>query len=57
MYSLGAKGLNMTRNSLCGNVGYVIRIKAVAVLYGKFDFKTELITKMGGVDFMDEFFF
>jgi len=41
MYSLGAKGLNMTRNSLCSNVGSVIRIKAVVVLYGKFEFKTD----------------
>jgi hypothetical protein len=40
MYSPGAKGLNMTRNSLCGNIGYVIRIKAVAVLYVKFELKT-----------------
>jgi hypothetical protein len=41
MYSLGAKGLNMARNSLCSNIRYAIRIKAVAVLYGKFEFKTE----------------
>jgi hypothetical protein len=41
MHSLGAKGLNMTRNSLCSNVGYVIPIKAVSVLYGKFEFKTD----------------
>lgn len=41
MYSVGAKGLNMTRNSLCSNVGYAIRIKAVTVLYGKFEFKTD----------------
>ena len=41
MYSVGAKGLNMTRNSLCSNVGYVTRINAVAVLYGKFEWKTD----------------
>lgn len=32
MCSVGAKELNMTGNSLCNNVGYVIRIKAVAIL-------------------------
>jgi len=41
MHSLGTKGLNMSKNSLCSNVGYVIRIKAVVVLYGKFEFKTD----------------
>jgi len=40
VYSVGVKGLNMTRNSLCSNVGYVTRIKAVPVLYEKFEWKT-----------------
>jgi hypothetical protein len=43
MHSLGAKGLNMTRNSLCSNVGYVIQIKAVAVLYGNLSLKRTVV--------------